>query len=186
MKREFSGLASALALLGTPALASDPYIVPDAVTPWVFEGVAFFSKGGPVLNCIAQIEISGPNDRNDTSPAFDHSDVSNLSATITFSGGPVGLCGTVTVDPILAGNVSYSGGAFTFHDVTIYTTSSSCVGDITGTLDDSVSPASLAISGTLPGIFSPACELVGGLELVSPGSGNAVESGDWDYDPNHP
>lgn len=179
MKNAFAVFASSIALLGAqPALAGEAYIIPDAVTPWVFEGIVTFNQGVTLL-CNATIELSGPNDAPDISPQFDHTDLSNLGATITLSGGLFGICSGVTVQPVLPGDISYAGGTFTFTNVDIFFTSS-CSGTLTGVWNEGVSPQTLTVS------LSSGCTMGGALDLVGPSSGNAVGVLDGDHDRNHP
>ena len=183
MKKAFAFLASSVALLGAQtAAASEAYIVPDAVSPWVFEGTVNVSKGIS-LTCDAVVEITGTNDAADTSPSFNHSDVSGLSATITLSGGAFGLCSSVVVAPIGAGDISYSGGTFTLHDVFVTTiTPGNCQGDITAAWNEGAQ--TLSVSGTLPAVSGSDCTMSGTLDLTSPSSGDVRDVNDPDHDPH--
>ena len=183
MKKALAFLASSTLLLGSQvAAASEAYIVPDAATPWVFEGVVSVYKGIE-LECDAVVEISGTNDAADTSPNFNHSDVSGLSATITLSGGLFGLCSSVNIDPIPAGKISYSGGTFTLEDVFVTTiTPGNCQGDITAAWNESAQ--TLSVSGTLPAVSGSDCTMDGVLDLTSPSSGDARDVSDPDHDPH--
>lgn len=185
MKKAFAILAGAAALCSSQTVAaSQAYIVPDAATPWVFQGVIEIYKGIP-LSCNATIEISGTNDASDTSIPFDHSDVAGLSATITLSGGFLGLCYVVTVDPIAAGNISYSAGVFTFHDAFVTTyPAGDCQGDLHFAWDESANPPMLTVEQELPPVLGQPCSLLGLVELISPGAGDVRAPGDPDHDPH--
>ncbi|WP_423606399.1 hypothetical protein [Sphingomonas sp. MS122] len=185
MKKAFAFLASSVALLGSQTVAAqEAYITPDATTPWVFTGTVDVNKG-IALTCTAEVEITGTNDSADTSPAFNHSDVAGLSATITLSGGLFGLCSSVNIDPIPAGKISYSGGTFTLHDVFVTTiTPGNCEGDIVATWNESLER--LSVSGTLPAVSGSDCTLDGDVNLTNAITANAVEPGDGDYNSNHP
>ncbi|MCW4462302.1 hypothetical protein OK349_11350 [Sphingomonas sp. BT-65] len=185
MKKAFAFLASSVALLGSQTVAAqEAYIVPDATSPWVFTGTVDVNKG-IALTCTAEVEITGTNDAADTSPPFNHSDVAGLSATITLTGGLFGLCSSVNIAPIPAGKISYSGSTFTLHDVFVTTiTPGNCEGDIVATWNEGLQR--LSVAGTLPAVSGADCTLDGDVDLDTPSSGNAVEPGDGDYNPNHP
>ncbi|RXZ64296.1 hypothetical protein [Pelagerythrobacter rhizovicinus] len=169
-------------------MASAPYIEPAATPAWVFEGEVDVSKGIN-LTCNATVTISGPNDAADTNPPFSHTDVSNLSATIALSGGTLGLCGSVNVAPIPAGDISYtssgsSGGTFTLHNVFVTTiTPGNCQGNITAVWNEAAQ--TLSVSGILPAVSGSDCTMDGLVDLISPASGNASAPGDADHNPNH-
>lgn len=186
MRRELAVLVSSIALLGAQtAVASEAYIVPDAATPWVFQGFVSTGKDGIGLSCVTTIEISGSNDAADTSTLFSHSDVSGLSATISFTGGPLGLCAVYMVDPIPAGSISYSGGVFTFRDVSMTSyPGGGCAGDLRFTWDESMSPPALLVEQTLPSAYGDPCAFLGFAELVSPTSGDVRAPGDPGHDPH--
>ncbi|MBM0169698.1 hypothetical protein [Altererythrobacter sp. C41] len=185
MRRPVLNIAIA-ALLAVPqaAAASEDYISPEA--PWTFEGGIDYSKG---LNfsCEGVVAITGPNDMADATPPFDHSDVSNLSATITLSGGG-GFCHAIVFSPVPAGSISYdstgpSTGVFTFHDVFVDAHLGSCGGDMNFMWDEATQTFDLF--GALPGISGPECGFAGRLNLSSPSSGDANEAGDTDHSPSH-
>lgn len=186
MKKAIAYLAGSVALVASQAAAAADYITPEA--PYVFEGVVAVSKGIS-LDCDTTLTVSGPNDSADTSPAFDHTDVANTSANISLAGGTLGLCASVNVASISAGDITYdssglSGGTFTLHDVFVTTiTPGNCEGDITGTWDESAQ--TLTVSGTLPAVSGSDCTMNGTLDLVSPSSVDVNDSLDSDHNPNH-
>lgn len=182
MKSVLTFLAGTVALLGSQPALSEAYVVPDASTPWEFWGTISVSDGSFAVPCTAHIVLDGPNDRGDTSPPFDHSDVSHLFATIELQGF-YGVCNSITLSPFLAGDISYSNGSFTFHDVSLTHPSKYCQGDLTGILDGMASPPVLTISGTLWSWVGTDCILSGAVELSQPGSAEAHEGGG--SDPNH-
>lgn len=190
MKKALTVLASSIALLGSQAaLASEAYVVPDAATPWLFQGTVTVSKG-ITLNCNVDLEISGPNNSADTPSApFDHTDVDNLSATITLSGGLFGLCSSVIVAPIGAGNITYTSssdttGTFALNNVTVTTiTPGNCAGTITGAWSQG-SPSTLGVSGTLPAVSGADCTMNGSLDLVDPSNGDVRGPSDSDHNPH--
>lgn len=186
MKKAFKLLASSAALIGSQVVAaSEAYLVPDAASPWVFQGVVNTYKGIN-LSCDVTIELSGPNDAADTVPSFDHSDVSGVSAAITLSGGAFGLCLAFAVSPIPAGNVSYSGGILTLHDVFMTTyPGGDCRGDLHFAWDESSVPQTLMIEQELAPVTGQPCAFMGLLDLTSPGSGDIRAPGDPDHDPHH-
>lgn len=180
MRKILAFLASSAALLGAPTVAaSEAYLVPQAA--WIFEGSVSVT-GGITLICDATIELSGPNDAADMSPTLGHSDLSGISATVTISGGTFGLCSSATVQPIVAGDVSYASGTFTFDNVLMSFWGRSCSGTLTGAWNEAGFPQTLTVSSALSG----GCTISGVLSLTSPGSGNAVGAADWDHHPNHP
>ncbi|MGV2495149.1 hypothetical protein [Pelagerythrobacter aerophilus] len=190
MKRAIALVVSSVALVGSQAaMANHPYVVPPATTPWVFQGEVHVEKGIE-LDCNATVTISGPNDAADTSPAFNHSDVENLSATITLTGGTLGLCSSVNVASIPAGDISYvstgnSSGVFTLHDVFVTTiTPGNCEGDITAVWTEA-GVDTLAVSGVLPAVSGSDCQMEGTVDLTSPSSGNTSAPGDSDHNSNH-
>lgn len=190
MKRVFSGFVGAFALLGTQAAASEAYVVPDASSSWILTGTMVIDKG-IALTCNVTIELNGPNDAADIAPPYDHTDASNLSASITFSGGVLGLCASLIVDPIGWGNVTYtstgsSSGVLTFHNVFLTTTTpGNCAGSL-GFAWNEASPPALTITGRLPAISGLDCKISGTAELASPIDGNIVGVVDGDHKPNHP
>lgn len=166
-----------------PAL-SEAYVVPDASTPWEFWGTVSVSEGSFPAPCTAHIVLYGPNDRNDISPPLDHSDVSNLSATIELHGF-YGISNSMILSPILAGNISYSSGSFTFHDVSLTHPSKYCQGHLTGVLDEMASPPVLTVSATLWSWVGTDCILSGAVELYQPGSAEVRGPGESDHNPTH-
>lgn len=189
MKRTVAFLVGSVALLGSQtAMASAPYIAPAATPSWIFNGDVDVYKGIP-LTCQTTVTISGPNNASDTNPPFSHTDVSNLSATITLAGGTLNLCNVVEVAPIPAGSITYasngaSGGTFTLHDVFVTTiTPGNCEGDIAAVWNESAQ--TLTVSGTLPAVSGSDCTMNGTVDLTSPASGNASGAGDADHNPNH-
>lgn len=184
--KALAGLACALTLFGSQAAAaSEAYIVPDAATPWVFQGIVSMGKGGLGLTCNATIEISGANDAADTSAPFSHSDVSGLSATIGFSGGFLGICAAYMVDPVPSGSVSYAGGVFTFQNVSLTTfPAGGCRGDLRFEWDENASPQTLSVLQELAPVTGEPCAFNGLIDLVSPATGDARAPGDPDHDPH--
>lgn len=183
MKRTVAFLVGSVALLGSQtAMASAPYIAPAATPSWVFEGGNVNVSKGIDLTCNATVTISGPNNAADANPPFSHTDVSNLSATITLSGGLLNLCNSVNVAPIPAGNITYtsngsSGGTFTLHDVFVTTiTPGNCEGDIGAAWNESTQ--TLSVSGILPAVSGSDCTMDGVVDLTSPASGDASAPGD--------
>lgn len=181
MKSLFAYFAGLIALPGSSSvLASEAYVVPDAVTPWIFDGTIYVSRTVPIP-CRFGIVLSGPNDRSDTSPPFDHSDVSNLSGDIE----PLGFCRSILqIAPILPGDITHSNGSFTFHNVYLTEPAGTCLGDLTAVLNETASPPLLTISGTLPASSGPPCTLSGTIELYQPGTAEVREPGDPDHDPH--
>lgn len=186
MKKAIALLVGSVALVGSqPAMANHPYITPQA--PWTFTGMVDVEKG-IALRCNATVTITGPNDAADTTPPFNHTDVQNLSASITLTGGTLGLCSAVNVAPIA--DISYvstgnSSGVFTLHDVFVTTiTPGNCEGDITAVWTEG-SPDTLAVSGVLPAVSGSDCLMDGTVNLTSPSSGNTSAPGDSDHNPNH-
>lgn len=184
MRKVLTFLASSIGLFSAQTVAaSDAYVVPDAATPWEFQGTINVSEsGGPFpLTCQAYISFSGPNDRYYDYSSFDHTHVANLSATIQLSGF-FGLCNMMVIAPIPAGNITYSGGSFTFHDVSLNHPSKTCDGDLTLVLDETASPPALTVSGTLYSIYGSNCILSGTVELSEPGSAEVRAPDDPDYE----
>lgn len=137
---------------------------------------------GIALTCDVTVDLSGPDNASDTTPPFSHTDVDQLSADITLSGGFLGLCASVSVDPVPAGNISYSGTTFTLHDVFVQTiTSGDCQGDLVGTWTGS----GLSVSGSLPpATAGNACTMNGTLDLDSPSSGEISDPSDPGHAPH--
>lgn len=182
MKKAILTLMSSVALLGAQtAAATEAYIAPAA--PWSFSGTVNVNKG-IALTCNVTVDLSGPDDASDTSPPFSHTDVANLSADITLSGGFLGLCASVSVDPVPAGNISYAGGTFTLHDVFVQTiTSGDCQGDLVGTWNGGAQ--TLSVSGSLPpATGGNACTMSGTLDLDSPASGEISDPTDPGHAPH--
>lgn len=162
MRKIATALVCSAALIGAQGAAAQ-HIAPQA--PWVFEGEVEVYKGIE-LTCNATVTINGPNSGGTT-------DVEDLSATITLSGGFLNLCNSVNVDPIPAGNVTYSGGTFTLHDVYVTTiTPGDCEGDITAVWNDTND--TLSVSGVLPAVSGSDCTMDGVVDLTSPSSGTVV------------
>lgn len=188
MKKALAVIASSIALLGAQtAVASETYLKPAATPPWVFTGTVNVNKG-IALTCNVTLEISGPEDAADTSPAFSHTDLRHASATITLSGGFLGLCSSVIVSPIAAGDITYSGnassGTFTLNNVFVTTiTPGNCQGSISGTWTHG-SPSTLGVSGTLPAVSGSPCTMNGTLTLDDPGDGSVSTPGDPGHDPH--
>jgi hypothetical protein len=190
MKKALAVLASSIALLGSQtAMASEAYVAPDASTPWLFQGTVTVSKG-ITLTCNVDLTISGPNNAADTPSApFSHTDVDNLSATITLSGGLFGLCSSVVVAPISAGNISYTrtsdtSGTFALSNVFVTTiTPGNCQGTIYGAWSQG-GTSTLGVSGTLPAVSGSDCTMNGSLNLIDPADGDVHAPGDANHDPH--
>lgn len=188
MKKAFSILASSVVLLSSQmAAASEAYIAPAAI--WNIQGVITINKG-IALTCNIMIELDGPEDSADTIPSFTHSDISHVrSGSITFSGGFLGLCSSITVDPISPGDMSYTrtsdtSGTFSFHNVLLRTIEpGNCQGTIIAQWSQG-SPSTFTISGILPAVSGLDCAMNGTLELVDPFHGDIRAAGDSDHDPH--
>lgn len=186
MKKAFAYLAGAAVLAGSPAPAwADSYVIPDAVTPWVFEGGGTFSAGA-VFTCYATIEFHGSDDSGDSSPSFSHTDIDNLGATITFSGGLFGICGIMVVAPIAAGDISYARindttGTLTFNNVSAtFATNPACTGSLEAIWDEA------AQSLTLTSMLASPCVIDIEGVLVSPAPGDIVDVLDGNHSVTHP
>lgn len=183
MKKAFAVLAGSIALLNAQAAVAQDYLVPDAVSPWLFQGVVNVNKG-IALTCDVDLEVSGPN--NAGSPAFAHTDLPNATVTITLSGGFLGLCSSVIVNPVGPGNVTYArtsdtSGTFSLNNVFVTTiTPGNCQGTITGTWTQG-SPSTLSVSGTLPAVSGSPCTMSGTLDLIDPAGGDVRDTGDSDF-----
>lgn len=186
MKKAFAFVASSVALLGAQtASASEAFIAPAATSPWVFTGTVDVFKG-IALTCNVELEITGPENASDTpSGPFSHTDVDNLSATVTLSGGLFGLCSSVIVSPVGPGSVTYTssgsgGGTFALNNVVVTTiTPGNCAGTLYGVWDENAQ--SLDVSGTLPAQSGADCTIEGTLGLDTPTPGNASGAGDADH-----
>lgn len=187
MKKALTILAASVTLLGSQAaVASRAYITPAA--PWTFQGVVNVNKG-IALTCDVELVVSGPDDAADTAPPFSHTDVANATVTITLSGGFLGLCSSVIVNPIGPGDVVYTStsdtsGTFALNNVFVTTiTPGNCQGTITGTWAQG-SPSTLSVAGTLPAVSGSPCTMNGTLELVDPAGGDVRGEGDSDHAPH--
>lgn len=171
------------ARIARPAVA-DSFVIPDAVTPWVFEGGGTFSRGA-TLTCDATIELSGNNDSADTPTPFAHSEVSGLTATITASGGLFGICASAVIAPITAGNITYSPtsnttGILVFSNVNAVFFGHACTGTIIALWDEATQ--ALTVSGSLLN----GCSMNVDVNPVSPRFGDIVSVGDGNHPGNHP
>lgn len=132
MKRIISAIIASTALFSAQMASAQhtaPYLDPAA--PWTFAGSVDVTKGLSIT-CDFTVTLLGPDNSVVPPPTGDglgisHTDVANLTAQIVFT-NPV-PCPGITVNPVT--QVSYSGSAFTFHDVYINTlTPGDCEGDI--------------------------------------------------------
>lgn len=188
MKKAFAFLASSAALLSSQVVvASEAYIAPAAI--WNIQGVITISKAIP-LTCNMVIELDGPDDSADTDPSFSHTDIGrSLSGSITLSGGILGLCSSIIIDPISPGDITYTrtsdtSGTFSFNNVFVWTIEpGNCQGTITAQWTQGW-PSTFAISGTLPAVSGANCVLNGTLDLVDPVEGDIRAPGDSDHDPH--
>ncbi|UNU43156.1 hypothetical protein EAO27_10875 [Sphingopyxis sp. YF1] len=174
MKKLLTAFASCAALAGAQTAAAhghiDPYITPAA--PWVIEGTTTVSKG-ITLDCDFKLTLTGPEDNPDTGgPGVSHTDVHHLTANLELTGGG-GLCSLVTVDPIPAPNVEYSGssntGTFTLRNVYAHTIT---LGDCTGDINVAWNNGNVTFNQTLPAATAGSpCTLAGAGILTSPAGG---------------
>ena len=176
MNKLISSLVACTALMAAQTAAAQhttPYLDPAA--PWTFTGTADVSKGLFLPGCAVTIVLSGP-DNNGDGLSISHTDLSNVSATMTLSGG---LCGAVTIDPIPAGKVKYTGtsssGTLTFEDVYAHTiTLGDCSGDLAGAWDQATGTLTIA-SGTMPPVNGgPPCTIDGEVQLTTPTAGSGT------------
>lgn len=189
MKKAFAILAGSVALIASQtAVASEDYIIPNA--PFVFEGSVNVNKGIP-LTCDVVLTVTGPNDAADTTPNFNHTDLANATIDIVLSGGFLGLCGSVIVDPVTGADINYTrssdtAGTFTLTNVFVDTpTPGDCLGTITASWAQG-SPSTLSVSGSLPPATpgTANCTMSGSLDLTSPANGDVRDSGDSDHNPH--
>lgn len=138
----YTAFASIGLLSSQAAMASHTYVTPAAQTPNIdFTGYVDVYKGQSLPGCSVVLSLRGPDNAGD-GHAFSHTDVDKLTATITLSGGPLGLCANVEPDPVPAGDITYTSidddhGILTFNDVFIKTiTPGDCRGDIIGYWDE--------------------------------------------------
>lgn len=144
-----AAMAAVSMMVPYSAMATHPYVAPAATPPIVFTGFADVQKGLTIENCEVTLTLSGPN--NNESPsvhAFSHTDVANLAATLTLSGGTFDLCSHPDLRILSIGAVNLgTGGAFSLSGVDIYTITG---GGCRGTLNANWNGTALTFNGTVP------------------------------------
>jgi hypothetical protein len=178
MKRFATALISCSALfMAQTAMAqvhSNPYLAPAATPAWEIYGTATVTKG-ITLDCDFVMTLSGAENNPDTGgPGVSHTDMSNVTAEITLSGGTGGLCSAVTIDPIPLVQYTGSGNVGTAVLKNVYAHTIT-LGDCTGDINVSWNNGTVSFNQTLPpSTGGPACSLVGSGGLATPAGGQIL------------